>query len=138
MLCARASGAERHIFQHYLENTVETKKPTHNKRSLNYFERMQSSANGSPFFPQRLLGRMQCESEALLSRERKMTAKRCRAIPLLKVHPAISVGKLPSPREMRGVPAGSACVHKTRERERERERETDSLSKKSKTAQLFY
>ena len=37
---------------------------------------------------------------------------------------------------MRGVPAGSASVHKTRERERERE--SDSLSNKSRAAQLFF
>ena len=35
--------------------------------------------------------------------------------------------KLPSPREMRGVPAGSASVHKPRERERGREREREKF-----------
>ena len=78
---------------------------------------------------------MQCESEALLFK-RKEDGRQSDAepFPFFRCIPQSLSEKLPSPREMRGVPAGAASVHKPRE---ERERERSSLSNKSRTVQLF-
>ena len=80
---------------------------------------------------------MQCEGEALLFK-RKEDGRQSDAepFPFFRCIPQSLSEKLPSPREMRGVPAGSASVHKPREK-RERERERSSLSNKSRTVQLF-